>query len=112
MPENPAPVERAAPGVLISKSGELPEPNIPPPIGRPLPDELFEDRALIVLALRLEGYTYKEIQEKTGLSEQQVRYACRKARQAGKLRDVVDLIDNEAVPQAVENLLNLSLIHI
>jgi hypothetical protein len=105
MPDNLAPVERSAPGALISKTGELPEPNLPP-VSAGLPDSLYEERALICLALRLEGYTYKEIEARTGLSDEQVRYACRKARRAGKLRDVIDIIDNEAVPQAVENLLD------
>lgn len=96
-------------GRLVSKTGALPEPprggTLPPYQG--LPDALYEDRAVLVLALRLEGYNYVEIQKKTGLSTEQVRYACRRARQAGKLRDVIDLIDNEAVPQAVENLNDL-----
>lgn len=105
MPDTQA-IERAAPGPLISKTGEQPELNIPP--GNPgLPDELYQDRAIICLALRLEGYTYKEIEARTGLSDEQVRYACRKARRAGTLRDSLDLIDNEAVPQAVENLITL-----
>jgi len=69
-----------------------------------LSDELYEDRFLICLALRLEGYTVEEIQEKTGLTLRQVQYACMKARRAGKLRDVIDVIENDAVPQAVENL--------
>jgi hypothetical protein len=108
MPDNQAIAAKAAPGPLISKTGEQPEPLNPiPPVYPGLPPELYEERSLIVLALRLEGYTYEEIEAKTGLSKDQVRYACRKARQAGKLRDVIDLIDNEAVPQAVENLLTL-----
>lgn len=106
MPDQPGTPERAAPGVLISKSGEQPEP-IPYGTGGGgvrLPDELYEDRALIVLALRLEGYCYDDIAAKTGLSKGQIQHACMKARRAGKLRDVIDLIDNEAVPQAAENL--------
>lgn len=69
-----------------------------------LPDELYADRATVVVALRLEGYSYAEIEERTGLTLPQIRYACRKARAAGKLQDVLQLVDNEAVPQAVENL--------
>lgn len=109
-PEEPAKPETPE-TPLVSKTGASPEPYDPSGNlaigGVPLPAELYEDRALIVLALRLEGYTYQEIQDKTGLSANAVRYACRKARAAGKLRDVVDLIDNEAVPQAVENLITL-----
>lgn len=95
------------PAGFVSKTGELP---VPTPgntaLYNPgLPDELYEDRALIVLAMRQDGYTAKEICAKTGLSQEAVRYAMRKARQSGRLRDVIDLIDNEAVPQAVENLM-------
>jgi hypothetical protein len=96
-PEKPA-------GVLVSKTGAQPEPAAPP-TGAALPQALYDDRATIILALRLDGYTTDEICEKTGLGMDQVRYALRKARAAGKIRDVIDLIDNEAVPQAVENLL-------
>lgn len=73
-------------------------------VGVPLPDKLYEDRALICIALRTDGYSYQEIQNKTGLSKWQVKDACRRARRAGNLRDVIDLIDDEVVPQAIENL--------
>lgn len=100
MPDSSVPV--------ISKSGEAPENLSTPPVNNGiLPDALFEDRAVICIALRMEGYTYKEIQEKTSLTETQVRYALRRARAAGRLRDVLDLVDNEAVPQAVENLITV-----
>jgi hypothetical protein len=93
-------------GALVSKTGEEPTPYVAtPPVDPGFPAELFEDRALIVLAMRQDGYTTDEIVEKTKLTIGQVRYAMFKARQSGKLRDVIDLIDNEAVPQAVENLL-------
>ncbi len=88
----------------VAKDGRPdPGPQTSPPT-HGLPDELYGDRATIVLALRLDGFSYDEIATKTGLSKEQIRYACRKARTAGKLRDVIDLIDNEAVPQAVDNL--------
>ncbi len=106
MSDNQGIAERAAPGPLISKTGDQPELNLPP-LNEGLSPELYEERALICLALRLEGYTYEEIEQKTKLSIQQIRYACRKARRAGRLRDTIELIDNEAVPQAVENLLSL-----
>jgi len=100
-----APAPMKALGPLVTKTGAQPEPNILTG-GRPgLPQALYDDRATIILALRLDGYTTDEICEKTGLGVDQVRYAMRKARQAGRLRDVIDLVDNEAVPQAVENLL-------
>lgn len=105
----PAPVIFGT-STVVSKTGLPPDrpagnvDNLRPGASNPLPDELYKDRAIIVLALRLEGYSYQEIQNKTGLSKTQVKFACRKARRAGQLKDVIDLIDDEVVPQALENL--------
>lgn len=66
--------------------------------------ELAEDRAIVVTALRARGYTYREIAEETGLSLAQIQVATRRARMAGQLRETLDMVDHDAVPQAVDNL--------
>lgn len=95
---------RALPPVdssVISKDGSDPTPQ-----GQDiLPEIVTQERALVVLALRLEGHSYDDIEKLTKLSKDQIRYALRKARAGGKLRDVLDLVTHEAVPQAVENLI-------
>lgn len=100
----PAAIRATISAPVVSKHGEEPTVHTLRGGSIGLSPEIYEDRATVCVALRMEGYSYPEIQEKTGLSDCQVRYACRKARAAGRLRDVLDLVDNEAVPQAVENL--------
>lgn len=107
--DRPAPPRALIVAPIISKTGATaPDTRFQPgnPGRKELPEELYADRATVVVALRLEGYSYAEIQERTGLTVTQIRYACRKARAAGKLQDVLQLVDNEAVPQAVENLVD------
>jgi hypothetical protein len=89
----------------ISKTGELPADWVPPAtVG--LPEELYAERAAIVVALKAEGYTNKEITATTGLSLWQIRYACRQARKRGDLQDVISDLSHRALPQAVENLVD------
>jgi hypothetical protein len=93
------------PSPVVSKTGEPPPPAVQSPPNNSLPEGIYADRYAIVIALRAEGYTHKEIAEKTGLSIWQIQTACHKARQSGQMRDALDMIDNSALPQAVDNLL-------
>jgi hypothetical protein len=105
VPPEPAPAPRTA---LISKDGEIPvyaPGREPGSVGHPiLTEALWKERGAIVMALRAQGYTYPEIQEATGLGLGIIRAACRKAREAGALSETLLMIENEAVPQAVDNL--------
>lgn len=93
----------------ISKLGEAPPTkgtleNLQREGGKPLPDALYQERAAIVVALRNEGYTNKEIAEATGLTHGQVKYALIRARAANQIQDVATFLANRALPQAAENL--------
>jgi len=90
---------------VVSKTGQEPPPRLDNGgATNSLPDSLYADRYAVVVALRMEGYTQQEIADKTGLTLWQIQNACHRARQNGRLRDVLDMIDNTAVPQAVDNL--------
>lgn len=102
----PQPVRRqlASPG--IAKHSDIPPPLVPPvPPHVGLPDALYAERAAIIVALKTEGYTSKEICDITQLSLEQVKYALIKARREGKLQDVVADLSHRALPRAVENLM-------
>lgn len=71
-----------------------------------LSPELYAQRAILVVALRAEGHTTKEICEMTKLTPWQVKYACRQARRENQLQDVVADLSHRALPQATENLID------
>jgi hypothetical protein len=85
---------KSPPGPMISKSGELPG------------HEISRDEAALILGFRVQGLTYLEISAKTGLTISEIRSACRFGRQQGALRDTIEFLDNECVPQAVENVVD------
>lgn len=53
----------------------------------------------------MQGLTYKEIAAETGLSPKTVENYLHAARQRANLRDVPDLLEHVALPQAVDNLI-------
>jgi DNA-binding CsgD family transcriptional regulator len=90
----------------ISKTGD-PEPDISDLRQRVQMPVVTSDRATIIVALRRQGHTYKEIRGITGLTLKQIQYALRNERAKGTLNDVLAMVDHEAVPQAVENLIGM-----
>lgn len=62
-------------------------------------------KATICIALRLQGMSEKEIAKKVELPVETVRQYLFKARKKAKLLDVAPLLDQMAVPMAVDNLI-------
>jgi hypothetical protein len=71
------------------------------PEGAELPPRMAQ-----VVALRLVGMTVPQIAEKLAMAENTVRSHLYVARAKGKLTDVGPILDHQAVPLAMENLLN------
>lgn len=105
---SPAPTETPR----FSRDGELlPEqiPQFESPKGRELPHELFQARVAIVAGLKTEGYSRKQIAKALQMSVSGVAWCIRKARERKLLVDgmteTLKLIEDEALPLAVEGLL-------
>lgn len=78
---------------LISASGELPA------------RILANDEMALMIGLRFQGCTTREIAARVGCTLDQVRQRLALARQRGQLRDTLEVLDNVAVPAAVDNLI-------
>jgi DNA-binding Lrp family transcriptional regulator len=66
-----------------------------------------KDRAVLtglVVALKTQGYGYRDIQRMTKLGADTVMRILREARERDQLRDVMADLDMEAVPKAVDNV--------
>ncbi len=76
---------------------------------RQLPHELYAARVAIVAALKTENYTRKQIAEALGMTQGGVHWCIRKARERELLKngmaETIELLENEALPLAVEGLL-------
>lgn len=77
---------------------------------RQLPHELYAARVAIVAALKTEGYTRKQIAKALQMTQAGVHWCIRKARERELLKagmaETLELLENEALPLAVEGLLN------
>lgn len=71
------------------------------PEGGELPPRMAQ-----VVALRLVGMRIPDIAEKLAITENTVRQHLYVARAKGKLSDVGPILDHQAVPLAIENLIN------
>jgi hypothetical protein len=71
------------------------------PEGSELPPRMAQ-----VVALRLVGMSVPEIAERLAIAENTVRSHLYVARAKGKLMDVGPILDHQAVPLAIENLMN------
>lgn len=69
-------------------------------------DETFDETAVAMIALRITGKSYKKISEALGVEISEVRRVLAEARRLSKLSDVGPLLDNIALPQAVDNLID------
>lgn len=74
-----------------------------------LPHELYAARVAVVAALKTEGYTRKQIAAALGMTLSGVHWCVRKAREQKILQtgmaETLALIEDEALPLAVEGLL-------
>lgn len=74
-----------------------------------LPHELYAARVAIVAALKSEGYTRKQIAKSLGMTLSGVHWCVKKARERELLKagmaETMELLENEALPLAVEGLL-------
>lgn len=68
-------------------------------------DEHFDETGIAMIALRIIGTSYKKISEQLGVDVSEVRRVLAEARRLSKLSDVGPLLDNIALPQAVDNLI-------
>jgi len=102
-----SPEPEVFPPVSIPKDGvELPRGGNGP--GRILSDAEYRERIIIVAACRSAGWNGKKIQEVTGLSPTQVRYAMLRARDLKLARtDLQYRLDEVALPLAVEGLIDV-----
>lgn len=65
-----------------------------------------DDLEPVLIALRLRKYTQKQIADGLGLDVQRVRRLLARARSGGRFADVLEDLTTEAVPLAVEGLLD------
>lgn len=68
-------------------------------------DDQFDETGVAMIALRIIGYSYKKISEAVGVDLSEVRRVLGEARRLSKLSDVGPLLENIALPQAVDNLI-------
>ncbi len=69
-------------------------------------DDQFDETGVAMIALRVIGYSYKKISESLGVEMTEVRRVLGEARRLSKLSDVGPLLENIALPQAVDNLVD------
>lgn len=68
-------------------------------------DEHFDETGVAMIALRIIGNSYKKIADQLQVDVNEVRRVLAEARRLSKLSDVGPLLDNIALPQAVDNLI-------
>jgi hypothetical protein len=68
-------------------------------------DDQFDETGVAMIALRIIGYSYKKIGETLQVELAEVRRVLGEARRLSKLSDVGPLLENIALPQAVDNLI-------
>jgi len=68
-------------------------------------DDQFDETGVAMIALRIIGYSYKKISETMNVELTEVRRVLGEARRLSKLSDVGPLLENIALPQAVDNLI-------
>ena len=69
-------------------------------------DDDFDENEVAMIALRITGKSYKAISELLGVPMGDVRRVLAEARRLAKLSDVGPILDNIALPQAVDNLVD------
>lgn len=69
-------------------------------------DAAFDETGVAMIALRILGHSYKKISESLGVPLADVRRILGEARRLSKLSDVGPMLENIALPQAVDNLID------
>jgi hypothetical protein len=101
------PEDEVFPPVSIPKDGIEP-PHRTNGRGRSLSPDEYRQRVVIVAAYRAAGYSSAKIQELTGLSAAQIKYAMLRARVDGlKSAELQHRLDEVALPLAVEGLIDI-----
>lgn len=93
----------------ITRDGDpLPEYSATPPPGKgsaPLPPEIWENRAAVMVALHAQGMNRQEIADVMGVTKNTVSTWLRRARAEGKLREDIDArLSTDTVHRALEAL--------
>ena len=98
------PIKEAAPSKTGAGKGPSHGALISRPTGRP---PLLPERLPRIIELAAEGWTREEIAQELGMTRNALRVLLYKARQQGQLLDSEDRVVHQAVPLAIDNLINL-----